>query len=63
MNLIIRTCKCGCGNTWKCLETSTNWYFSKTHDPTYKSKATVVLDEKSLRLLQRIAETIEDGEV
>ena len=31
MNLIERICKCGCGKTFKCLETSGQLYLSKLH--------------------------------
>jgi hypothetical protein len=31
MNLIERICKCGCGQSFKCLENSGQRYFSKLH--------------------------------
>jgi hypothetical protein len=30
-SLITRECRCGCGKTWRTIESSTNFFFSETH--------------------------------
>lgn len=35
LELETRTCKCGCGNTFKVLPSSKNFYVGKTHEPGY----------------------------
>lgn len=34
--LVVRTCKCGCGQKWKTLPTSKNEYASERHEKGYK---------------------------
>lgn len=36
--LIEKRCECGCELTFRCLETSKQQYFSRTHDPAWTGK-------------------------
>lgn len=39
LQLETRSCKCGCGNTFKVLPTSRNFYVGKSHEPGYTGVA------------------------
>lgn len=48
--LVQRTCKCGCGRSWKCLPDSPNLYCMLSHNPAPHKQSIIVTRVKVGRI-------------